>query len=186
MVPRHTTFVGPVISNLPTLSVHLWNIINTINPKKQWKNHLILAMVPVVGLVCMIVWACGVGNNPHLARFARGMLLALSLIHISTVILVAVPRSMMMAGRGYFSAAPTAVQARSAPREAGSVSYTHLDVYKRQGWGLPFPFRCTQRMMKPEIPSCRSTGSIISVSYTHLQATDLKVFAYSPPPVPLL
>ena len=39
---------------------------------------------------------------------------------VTTVILVAVPRSMMMAGRGYFSAAPTAVQARSAPREAGS------------------------------------------------------------------
>lgn len=39
---------------------------------------------------------------------------------VTTVILVAVPKSMMMAGRGYFSAAPTAVQARSAPREAGS------------------------------------------------------------------
>ena len=33
--------------------------------------------------------------------------------------------------------------------------------WRSWGWGLPFPFRCTQRMMKPEIPSCRSTGSII-------------------------
>ena len=39
---------------------------------------------------------------------------------VTTVSLVAVPRSTMMAGSGYFSAAPTAVQAKSAPREAGS------------------------------------------------------------------
>ena len=48
---------------------------------------ILLAMVPVVGLVCMIVWACGVGNNPHLARFARGMLLARAALFLIGLIL---------------------------------------------------------------------------------------------------
>ena len=40
---------------------------------------ILLAMVPVIGLIFMIVWACGVSSNPQLARFARGMLLAKAL-----------------------------------------------------------------------------------------------------------
>ena len=31
---------------------------------------ILLAMVPVIGLIFMIVWACGVSSNPQLARFA--------------------------------------------------------------------------------------------------------------------
>ena len=37
---------------------------------------LLLAMVPVVGFIFMVVWACGAGSNPQLTKFARGVLLA--------------------------------------------------------------------------------------------------------------
>ena len=33
---------------------------------------ILLAMVPVIGLIFMIVWACGVSSNPQLARFEYG------------------------------------------------------------------------------------------------------------------
>ena len=51
---------------------------------------ILLSMVPVVGLVFMIVWACGVGDNPHLARFARGMLLAKAALILIGIILCGV------------------------------------------------------------------------------------------------
>ncbi len=52
MAPKHTTFVGPVISNLPTLSVHLWNIINTINLKKAMEEPFDYSQVPFTFGMC--------------------------------------------------------------------------------------------------------------------------------------
>lgn len=51
---------------------------------------ILLSMVPVVGLIFMIVWACGVGDNPQLARFARGMLLAKAALFLIGIILFTV------------------------------------------------------------------------------------------------
>ncbi len=40
----------------------------------QYIGLLVLNTIPVVGLIFMIVWALGVGNNPHLRNFARAAL----------------------------------------------------------------------------------------------------------------
>lgn len=40
----------------------------------QYIGLFALNAIPVVGLIFMIVWALGVGNNPHLKNFARAAL----------------------------------------------------------------------------------------------------------------
>lgn len=47
---------------------------------------LLLAMVPVIGIVFMIVWACGVGDNRQLSRFARGVLLAKAVLFLISIL----------------------------------------------------------------------------------------------------
>ena len=56
---------------------------------------ILLAMVPVIGLIFMIVWACGVSSNPQLARFARGMLLAKAALFLIGIIFFSVMMAAM-------------------------------------------------------------------------------------------
>ncbi len=67
-------------------------------PLSMWSymGLILLASVPLVGLVFMIVWACGVGGNIHLTRFARGALLAKAVLILVGILLFAVMVSQLM------------------------------------------------------------------------------------------
>ena len=67
-------------------------------PLSMWSymGLILLASVPLVGLIFMIVWACGVGGNIHLTRFARGALLAKAVLILVGILLFAVMVSQLM------------------------------------------------------------------------------------------
>lgn len=53
----------------------------------HYMGLILLSMVPVIGFIFMVLWACGVGDNLQRTRFARGMLLAKAVMFVFSIVM---------------------------------------------------------------------------------------------------
>lgn len=82
--------VGQVCPHCADVSSRKAEAPDAAAPLSMWAylGLILLNGIPLVGLICMIVWACGAGRNIHLTRFARGALLAHAVAFIIFVLLI--------------------------------------------------------------------------------------------------
>ena len=57
---------------------------------KDWVVTLLIRIIPVVGLIMLIVWAVGTGENPNKQNWAKAMLILIAIRFALSVLFFAI------------------------------------------------------------------------------------------------
>jgi hypothetical protein len=64
---------------------------------KDWVITLLIRIIPVVGLVMLIIWAFGSGENPNKSNWAKAMLIMIAIGIVFSIIFIAVFGGLILA-----------------------------------------------------------------------------------------
>lgn len=82
------------------------NTVNIADPREKvygvggWLGTLILSAIPLVGFICLLVWAFGSNTNKNKKNFAIAMLIFMIIITVIAIVLYA---SILSAIGGFFN-----------------------------------------------------------------------------------